>query len=401
MPLETVKTDNKEVLLLGTAHVSHSSVAEVERAIEEHRPQVVAVELCQSRYDTIRNPNQWQSMDIVSVIKSKRAGFLFANLAMSSFQRRIGNKIGVKPGQEMIAAIEKAEELGIEIALIDRPIQITLQRAWRLLGFREKMAMIWSLITSIFAAEDFEEDEIEAMKEKDVLTAAVDEIARTAPTVKRVLIDERDTYMAQKINTLKQEHVLAVVGAGHVPGMTSQLPGNEDSLTKLSEVPEKGKSYAKWIIPLFFCILVGWGFFSGNSQQGVEMVKWWFISNAVFAALGAAIAFGHPLTILVAGAASPITSMNPTLAAGWFAGLTEAWLRKPKVADFESLHDDISGVTGFWRNPITRILMVVVLANLGSSMGANKLSIPAQIVNQSCRWMMKLRPLIFLVERAS
>jgi pheromone shutdown-related protein TraB len=367
---ETIRIGTKEIILVGTAHVSRDSVQEVRESIQATNPDVVAVELCKRRYDVLRNPKSWQDTDIVGIIREKKASFLFANLVLAAFQKRIGEKLGVRPGQEMHEAIVVAEAAGIPVALIDRPVQITLQRTWRMLSFKERFMLIASSITAIFETEDLDEDTIEKLKEKDVLTAAVDEIGKRAPTVKKVFLDERDAYMGKKISDLEGSRILAVVGAGHLQGLMEQLKDPIDDISPLEYVPEKKRALWKWLVPLVIFALVAGGFYFGGTDRGVEMVKWWFISNAVFAALGTALALGHPISVIVAACASPITSMNPTLAAGWFAGLSEAYLRRPKVADFERLQEDILSVRGFWRNSVTRILLVVVFANLGSSVGA-------------------------------
>jgi pheromone shutdown-related protein TraB len=256
------------------------------------------------------------------------------------------------------------------VALIDRPVRITLQRAWRKLSFKERILLIGSSISAIFETDDLDEETIEKLKEKDVLTAAVDEIAKRAPTIKEVLLDERDAYMGRKIADLEGNRILAVVGAGHVKGLAEQIRNPIDDLSCLEQVPVRRTGLWKWIVPLLIVGLVAGGFYAGGAARGVEMLKWWVLSNAVFAAIGAALALAHPVTVLVAAVASPITSMNPTLAAGWFAGLSEAYFRRPKVSDFERLQQDILSVRGFWNNSVTRILLVVVFANLGSSVGA-------------------------------
>jgi len=370
MPIERIHLKDKEVILVGTAHVSKSSVEEVRASIEENAPDTVAVELCQSRFEVMKNPKKWQEMDIIKVIKEKKAAFLFANLVMASFQKRVGERFGIRPGDEMRQAIDAAEAKGIAVELVDRNVQLTIQRAWRSLSLWEKTKLIFSSLFSILAVDDLAEDEIEKLKEKDMLTAAIDEIAKSAPTIKRVLIDERDAYMAKKLSDIRGNKILAVVGAGHMEGLLRQLKDPIRDISVLEEVPAKKKGILKWVIPLAILVLVTVGFFLGGPKQGYEMIKWWMVCNAAFSALGALIAFGHPITILVAAIASPITSLNPTLAAGWFAGLSEAYIRKPKVSDFEKIQDDIGTVKGWWTNPITRILLVVILANIGSSMGA-------------------------------
>lgn len=370
MPIERIQLPDKEVIILGTAHISKSSVEETRSTIQEFGPDEIAVELCQNRFDVMRNPKGWQEMDIVKVIREKKSLLLFANLVMASLQRRMGEKLDVKPGDEMRAAIEEADAAGTRIALVDRPVQITLQRAWKSLGTWEKTKFLCSSLYSILSVEDIDEEEIEKLKEKDMLTSAVEEIAKQAPTIKRVLIDERDSYMASKIAHLQGKKVLAVVGAGHMNGIIEQIKHPMEDVRALEKVPEKKNGFLGWILPLSVLSMVVAGFFFGSPKQGYDMIKWWIICSASLAGLGAIIALSHPVTILISALSAPITTLNPALAAGWFAGLSEAYFKKPKVSDFENIHDDIATVKGWWRNPITRILLVVMLVNLGSSLGA-------------------------------
>ena len=311
-------------------------------------------------------PGGWQDMDIIRVIKEKKTSFLFANLVMASFQRRIGERFGVKPGDEMRAAIDEAQSAGVPIALVDRPVQLTLQRAWKSLRMWGKIKLMFSSLYSILAVDEIKEEEIERLKDKDMLTSTIEEVARQAPTVKRVLIDERDAYMARKIADLKERRSLrSWAQAIYKASSAVEEPvGDIDALNMCRR--EKGIAVDH---PACDPGAHHRRFFR-QPRQGYEMVKWWFLCNAVFAALGAAIALGHPVTILVASLASPITSLNPTLAAGWFAGLSEAYIKRPKVSDFEAIQDDIVHLAGWWKNPVVRILLVVILANLGSSMGA-------------------------------
>ncbi len=369
MPIETAAIHDKEVILVGTAHVSHTSVDEVRHAIAEHKPDVVAVELCQARSDVLNNPAVWQEMDIVKVVREKKASLLFVNLLMSSFQRRLGAKLGIRPGEEMRAAIEAAQAGGIPVALIDRSIQVTLQRAWQGLSLTERLRLLFSSLVSIFAAEDLSEEDVEQLKQQDMLSAALEEVAKKTPVIKQVVLDERDIYMAKKISDLEGRKVLAVVGMGHVPGIVPLL-GKDADLAALEYVQPKKKSLWGWLFPAVIVAFIALGFSMGSPQQGYAMAKWWIICNAAFGALGAVIALSHPITILVAAAVSPLTTLHPALASGWFAGLSEAYLKKPKVKDFENIATDIMSVRGFWHNTITRILMVVVLTNLGSTAGA-------------------------------
>ena len=368
MPIETAAIHDKEVILVGTAHVSHTSVDEVRHAIAEHKPDVVAVELCQARSDVLNNPAVWQEMDIVKVVREKKASLLFVNLLMSSFQRRLGAKLGIRPGEEMRAAIEAAQAGDIPVALIDRSIQITLQRAWQGLTLIERFRLLFSSLVSIFAAEDLSEEDVEQLKQQDMLTAALDEVAKKTPVIKQVVLDERDAYMAKKISDLEGKKILAVIGMGHVPGIVSRL-GQDADLASLEYVPPKKKSLWGWLFPALIVLFIALGF-KGNPQHGYDMAKSWIICTAIFGALGSIIALSHPVTVLVAAVVSPLTTLHPALASGWFAGLSEAYLKKPKVKDFENIATDIMSVRGFWHNSITRILMVVVLTNLGSTAGA-------------------------------
>jgi pheromone shutdown-related protein TraB len=355
--------------MVGTAHVSKSSVDEVRDVIRETKPDAVAVELCQARYDVIKNPKAWQEKDIFKVIKEKKTSFLMANLVMASFQRRIGEKLGVKPGDEMRAAIEEAEASGIEVVLMDRNVQVTLARAWRGLGFWEKMKLLYSSVASIFEVEELEEKDIEKLKETDMLTAAVEEMSQHAPTIKEVLIDERDTYMAKKIADIQGKKVVAIIGAGHMKGILGQIDHPVEDLSYLETVPEKKEGFGKWIIPGLILALIVAGFFFGGSKQVFDMVKWWVVITMACTALATVLALAHPVTVIVAAVVSPMTTLHPALASGWFAGLSEAYLKKPKVSDFETIHDDILKFTGWWKNPITRILLVVMFSNLGSTIG--------------------------------
>ena len=363
--------EDKEITLIGTAHVSRESADLVVKVIEEEKPDTVCVELCESRYKAIKQKNRWQNTDLIKVIKEKKSFLLLSNLLLTSFQKKIGQKLGIKPGEEMIRAMESADSVGAHIHLADRDIRITLSRTWRLMGLWTKMKLLAQLVTSMGEVDSIKEEDIEKMKDKDVLETLLSEIGKTLPELRRILIDERDMYLTEKIRSAPGKRIVAVVGAGHVPGIKRGWNEAID-LNALDELPPKGKlfSFLKWGIPALVVGLIVLGFFYAGSSAGTHMIKWWVLANAVFAGLGAAIALAHPLTILSAIVASPITSLNPMIAAGWVAGLVETFIGKPKVKDFESLPADILSLKGFWKNKITRILLIVVFTNLGSSLGA-------------------------------
>lgn len=362
--------EEKEITLLGTAHVSRESADLVSRVIEEEKPDTVCIELCRSRYHALTQKNQWQNTNLIKVIKEKKAFFLLANFMLASFQKRIGKRLGIKPGEEMLRAINAAEAVGSRIHLADRDIRTTLSRTWRLMGLWSKIKLLAQLMASLGGVDEIKEEDIEEMKSKDVLETILSEIGESLPDLKRILIDERDQYLAHKIRTAPGRRIVAVVGAGHVRGVQMHWREHVD-MEALEEMPPKGRLFnvLKWAIPAAIVGLIVAGFFTAGVSAGTHMITYWILANAVLAGLGATIAMAHPLTILSAVFASPLTSLNPMIAAGWVAGLVELFLGKPKVKDFESLAEDISSVKGFWRNKITQILMVVVFTNIGSSLG--------------------------------
>ncbi len=368
---EELTFEDKRVILVGTAHISQDSIEEVRQVIEEEKPDAVCVELCQSRYDSIKNAEKWKNMDIVKVIKEGKAPMLMANLILSAFQKRMGDKLGVKPGAEMMAAIVSAEEAGADIVLADRDMATTLKRAWGNLSFWEKTKLLFQILLGIFDAPEISKDDVEELKQVDVLTEAIESMAKEFPGVKSVLIDERDEYLAAKIAETDSETIVAVVGAGHVPGIKKKIK-TSINMNKLEVIPPPGKvgRTLKWIIPLLIFGIIGYSFFRIDANVSLEMFKRWVLVNGAFSGLGAILAGGHIVTILVAIIAAPFTSLNPAIAAGWVAGLTEAWIRKPRVEDFENLATDITSFRGFRSNEITKILLVVVLCNLGSMIGS-------------------------------
>jgi pheromone shutdown-related protein TraB len=362
--------EGKEITLIGTAHISKESADLVSQVIEETKPDTVCVELCQSRYDSLTQKKKWENTDLLKVIKEKKAFLLLSNLLLASFQRKIGRKLGIRPGEEILQAIRSAEAAGASVYLADRDIRITLSRTWRLMGFWKKTKLLTEVLSSVWEVEEITQEQIEEMKKKDVLDALLSEIGEVLPEVRRILIDERDQYLSYKIRHAPGNRIVAVVGAGHVPGILNSW-NQEADLASLEQLPPKGKlgKILGWGIPAFIVGLIFFGFFYSGIMATAQMVKWWTLTTAVLAALGAAAAFAHPLTILSAAAAAPFTTLHPLIAAGWVSGLVEAAIAKPKVKDFESLLDDIASVKGFWRNKITRILLVVVFTNLGASLG--------------------------------
>ncbi|MGS2777197.1 TraB/GumN family protein [Robertmurraya sp. GLU-23] len=364
-----IHLDGKEYILIGTAHVSKHSAEQVKEVIEAEKPDAVCVELDKQRYQSITDGNKWKEMDIIQVIKEKKASLLLMNLAISSFQNRMADQFGIKAGQEMIQGIESAKETGATLVLADRNIQITFARIWGGIGLKGKALLLSQVIAGIFSKESITEEELEKMKSQDTLQAILNEFTETFPRLKKPLIDERDQYLAQKIKEAPGQKIIAVLGAAHVPGIKEEIKKEQD-LTKLTSVPPKSKwpKIIGWSIPVMILAIIAYTFVA-NPQAGLSQTFSWILWHGGLSALGAAIALGHPLTVLTAFLAAPITSLNPVLASGWFAGLAQAYVRRPSVKDFETLSEDVFSVKGFWKNKVSRILLIVVLSNLGSTLG--------------------------------
>lgn len=376
--VEKIKVLGKEIILIGTAHISKKSVDLVKETIENEKPSVVCVELCQSRYHSIFNKESWENEKITDVIKSGKSWLFLSSIIVSSFQRKLGNSVDVSPGAEMIEAINTAGQNNIPFELIDRDVQVTLKRIWGLISLKEKASLAGGIVAGLFELDDEKIDTefIEKLKESDMLSEVIGELSKHAPTIKKVLIDERDAYMAERLMSLPHEKIVAVVGAGHIKGIKSILNRAKKSKKiikasrKILEVPESGfygKAFA-YLIPVIFIGIIAYGFWIGGYSMTFEIIKKWFLITGLFAALGAIISLSHPLTVLSAFIAAPFTTLHPFLAAGWVAGLVEAKLREPKVKDFYNLKK-IDSVGAFWNNNVSRILLVVFLVNITASIG--------------------------------
>jgi pheromone shutdown-related protein TraB len=360
--------NGKEITIIGTAHISSESVEEVRQALEELKPDVVAIELDDERYKSMTEKKNWQEMDIVDIIKKKKVGFLFAQMILSSYQRKIAQNLKLNVGEEMSVAIQYSKETNTKLLMIDRNIQTTLLRIWHNLGWWEKVKMLTELLSSMFES-DVKEEDIESLKQGDMLQSALSEISKQFPQIAETLIFERDRIMAYKLAHASGTRIVAVVGAAHVPGIQKNLSNNE-SIAQLMIVPKKKNgNLTAWIFPIFIVGLIGLSIINAPGLA-FETVLRFILINGSLAALGTAIALGHPLSILTAFIMAPIGVLSPFLATGWFAGLTEAWVHKPKVEDFMSLQDDVLHIKGYWKNRVARILLVVLLANIFASLGS-------------------------------
>lgn len=363
---ERITVDGKEIILIGTIHVSPESVQEVRETVEKENPHTVGVELCEKRYEILTKRKQWEEQEILKIIREGRTYLFLANLLLSNFQRKIGEEMGSEPGAEMVEAIKIANDYGLPVSLLDRDISVTLRRAWKAMGIREKLKLIYALTAGLFVDV---EDVAEELKNLDIVTELMEELAEQAPAAKKVLIDERDQYIASKI--LESEgKIVAVVGAGHMEGLKNLLQQKAVSRSGLDEIPP-GKKWFKYLgytIPVVFAVIVIYAFFQKGVETTLHILWLWFIIVGSLSGLGALLALGHPLSVITAFFAAPFTALNPTLAAGWFAGLAEAYMRKPRVVDFEGLHN-INGFRDFYGNRVTRTLLVIAFSNIGSMIG--------------------------------
>lgn len=377
-PIERLRRGGTEFVLLGTAHVSRTSAEAVRSMLEDEHFDAVAVELCESRYRSIRDPEAFRDLDLYRVIREGKAGLVAANLALSAFQKRLAEQFGIEPGAEMKAAIHGAEERGLPLWLVDREVGVTLKRAYRSVGFFSRLGIIGGLAASLLSHEEVSEAEVEKLKQGDLLGSMFSEFARESPPLYEALIGERDRYMAARLRSetanLPASRILVVIGAGHLAGVAREL----DSQTgipnpiceRLSEVPAPPR-WPKWLAAgVLAAIAAAIAFaFSRGTHLGAEALRDWIVFTGAFAALGALAGGGHPLSILAAFVAAPLKPFRPGIPAGAVSAGAELWLHRPRVGDFDTLRDDVVRWRGWWKNRVSRILLVFLLTNLGTIVG--------------------------------
>jgi len=371
-----VCADGKEITLIGTAHVSQDSVDEVARTIDEIGPDRICVELDEGRYRSRTEVQGWENLNIKTILKENKGFLMLANMALSSYQKKLGTQMGVSPGDEIMRAANLATERNIPLSLCDREIQVTFKRAWRLSNLWNKLKLISSLLTAVFSKEEISNEELERLKETNVLQSMLDDMAKELPTVKRVLIDERDQYLASKIYSSPGTRVVAVVGAGHAPGLVAhieKLDRNEisDDVTSISSVPASSKAghIISWTIVIALLGIIALGFIRSGWDQGLEMFLYWFGLNASLTGLAAILSLAHPVTIILSMLAAPVTALSPTLGVGMVAGILEASMRKPRVKDFEHVSDDIMTFKGWFSNRIIHALLIFMTTSIFASIG--------------------------------
>lgn len=371
--IHRVHLDGREIILVGTAHISRDSVETVRRVIEEEAPDTVCVELDHQRRQALKDKNRWQSLNLVQAIRRGQGPMLLANFALASFQKRMGLQTGVQPGAELMAAADLAEERGMAVELVDRDLRTTLLRAWRMTGFWKRLNLMATLLSSLFENQKVNEEELAKLRQSDALTGMLDEMGNLLPSVKTILVDERDLYMAHFIRLAPGRKIVAVVGAAHVPGILQRLQEETrpEQIEEISSIPPKTtlSRALPWLVPAVVAALFVGGFFFGDRARLADAAVAWILANGLLAALGAIIALAHPLTVAAAFVAAPLTSLNPTIGAGMVTGLVQAFIAAPTVRDLEQVSDDMATLRGWWGNRLTRVLLVFFFSSLGSAVG--------------------------------
>ncbi|HAU82159.1 MAG: TraB/GumN family protein [Stenotrophomonas sp.] len=376
-PVRIVERDGVRYTLLGTAHVSQASVEAVERAIESGRFDAVAVELDAQRLQALTDPDALAKLDLVEVIRKGRVALFAANLALAAYQRRLAEQLEIEPGAELKRAVTLANERNLPVHLIDREVGLTFRRASQRLGFFGKIKLVMGLGAGLFASEEVGEDEIEKLKQGDMLEASFGEFASESPALYETIIGERDRYMATRLREVHdpaQREVLAVVGAGHLAGLARYLETDTDApgplRESLEDVPKKRN--IPWITLAILAIVltgIGVGFYRGGLGVGSELLAVWAMYTGGLAGLGCLLAGSHPLSILTAIVVAPFKPFRLSIPTGAFSALVEARLRKPAYEDFLKLRDDAQSVKGWYRNRVTRVVLTFMLTNLGSMLG--------------------------------
>jgi pheromone shutdown-related protein TraB len=387
-PHAIVERDGTRFTLLGTAHVSRASLDAVRAAIDSGEFDTVAVELDPQRFQSLTDPDALARLDLVQVIRSGRTALFAANLGLAAYQRRLAEQLGIEPGAELKAAALEARERGLDMRLVDRDVGITFKRASQRLGWWGRAKLAGGLVTALFADEEVAGEEIEKLKQGDLLEASFSEFAGDNPALYEAVIAERDRYMAANLRAIALEaqpprqdaagvarrEVLAVVGAGHLKGLARHL-GEDDVApdivrADLESVAEK--SSIPWFTIGLAVFLFGgfaWGFWHGGLSVGADLLLYWVLLTGTLGAIGCAVAGGHPLSILAAFVSSPVTPLHPALASGMVSALVEARMRKPTYADFMALREDVNTLRGWWRNRVARVLLNFFLTSMGTAIG--------------------------------
>jgi len=370
--IHTVEIDGREFTVVGTAHVSRESADLVRETIERLRPDTVCVELDSQRYETLSQKRNWETLDLKQVIRKRQLAALLANLVLSSYQKKLGGALGVQPGAELLEATRVAESLGIRVALCDRDVRITLRRAWASMSFWKKSGLVATLLASIFEKPDLSEEDLRRLRQQDVITELMRELGEALPTLKTVLIDERDTYLTQKMKQAPGRRLVAVVGAGHVQGILRSLRDERSvDLAAIETIPPVSPvtKAIGWGIPALILGAFAWISIDKGAAVAGENLAFWIVANGIPSTLGALLALGHPVTVVSAFFVAPVTSLIPVIGAGYVLAFLQTWLQPPLVGEFQTVADDASSLGRWWGNRLLRIMLVFVFTTIGSIIG--------------------------------
>lgn len=370
--IKKIKIGEKEIILVGTAHISKESINLVEKTIDEEQPDIIGIELDKERLAQLLSGKKWQETNIIEVVKTGKTYLFLLNLLLSNIQKQLGNQVGVTPGAEMLAAIKKAQETKKPVYLLDRDVRVTLKRTFSEMRFLEKLKLGGSLIGGFMGfGERVDAKKIEELKQQDLINHLMKELGREFPSMKKVLVDERDLYIAEMIKHSPGKKIVAIVGAGHLEGIEKHIMSKKNyDINKLNSIP-KQKNYLKYvslIVPILFFAILIYGFFTQGIETSINILFYWIIATGILSGIGALIARAHPFTILTSIVVAPLTTLHPALAAGWFAAIVETKYHPPLVKDFEEL-STVESISGFYKNRITHILLVAALVNIGATIG--------------------------------
>ena len=368
-----VNKDEREFIIVGTAHISRQSADLVKEVIEKEKPDVVCVELDEKRYKALSEKNRWENLDLKTIIREKQLSTLLMNLVLASYQKKLGEKLGVTPGTELLQATETAKELNLPIELCDREARITLRRAWHSMSFWDKIKFLTSGLAGVFEKQELTEEKLTELRSKDVLSEMMEELGKAMPVLKKVLIDERDSYLAEKMKLSKGNKVVSVVGAGHVNGIVKHLENNNEkvNLEEIEKIPPSSPfiKIIGWGVPVIILASIAYiGYNKGLAEAGGNAL-FWFLANGIPSAIGAIIALAHPFTILASFFAAPFTSLTPVIGAGYVAAFVQAYFQPPVVKEFQSVMSDFNKPLMWWKNKLLKVFLVFILTSLGSVIG--------------------------------
>lgn len=370
--IHRLKVGTKELILVGTAHISKESALLVRQVIEQESPDCVCIELDEKRYESLAKRKSWVNLNLKEIIYRKQLSTLLANLVLASYQKKLGDQLGMQPGTELLEAAKAAETMNIPIALCDRDVRVTMRRAWKSTSLWKKGYLLASLAASLFDDTEITEDKLSEMRKSDVISELMEELGESLPELKNVLIDERDTFLSEKIKEADGSKVVAVVGAGHVAGIKQALDEDRSGqMAEINAIPPVSKIWKTlgWLIPaIIIASIIAIGFRKGGSVAGDNII-YWILANGIPSSIGAILSMAHPFTIIGAFIAAPITSLTPVIGAGYVTAFLQVIFQPPMVSEFESALGDMSSFTGWWRNKLLRVFLAFILPGFGSMIG--------------------------------